>query len=125
MWQGAESMASIHNPDDNHQNVNVTVRKLYTPKAEIAQALQKSMADGTKGNGETVRPESVETFEIGGQQALRCVVDTSDGGRSITLYYVWIRTESTSVLISAARSSSEFSVFRWRFDPVLATVKVP
>jgi hypothetical protein len=125
MWQGAESMASIHNPDDNHQNVNVTVRKLYTPKAEIAQALQKSMADGTKGNGETVRPESVETFEIGGQQALRCVVDTSDGGRSITLYYVWIRTESTSVLISAARSSSDFAVFRWKFDPVLATVKVP
>jgi hypothetical protein len=99
------------------------VRKLYTPKAEIAQELQKSVAK-TKESGWELVPESVERFEIGGQPALRCVVRSSPAG-SYTIYYVWIRTESTAVEFKAIFKPSEFSVFRWKFDPVLATVKVP
>jgi hypothetical protein len=125
MRQGAESEASIANPDDQNQRVTVNVRKLYTPKAEIAQALQKTMADRTSYPGETerVRPASVEAFEIGGQQALRCLVDFT-GRPPTTTYYVWIRSESTAVEFRAV-ITSEFPVFRWKFDPVLATVKVP
>jgi hypothetical protein len=118
---GAESVAYIDSPDN--QRIAVNVRKLYTPKAEIAQALQKSMGK-TKEPGWELVPESVEGFEIGGQQALRCVVRSSPAGSS-TIYYVWIRTESTAVEFRAGYNPSEFSVFRWRFDPVLATVKVP
>ena len=121
MWRGAESNAVINNPDDRSQGVTVTVRKLYSPKTEISQALQKEMASRT--GTARVRPESVEAIEIGGQQALRCLVDGE--GRSNTTYYVWIRTESTAVEIRAGLSSDEFAVFRWKFDRVLATVKVP
>jgi len=122
--QGAESEAYIDNPDAR-QRVSVTVKKLYTPKAEIAQALQKTMADRTSYPAETerVRPASVEAFEIGGQQALRCLVDFT-GRPPTTTYYVWIRSESTAVEFRAV-ITSEFPVFRWKFDPVLATVKVP
>ena len=127
MFHGPESFASIANPDDGNQDVRVTVRRIYTPKAEIAQALQKTMADRLKENDSVARPESVEAFEIGGQQALRCVAarKPAAGVTPLIEYYVWIRTESTSVEFSAYRSPSAFAVFRWRFDPALATVKVP
>jgi hypothetical protein len=121
MWRGAESNAVINNPDDRSQGVTVIVRKLYSPKTEISQALQKEMASRT--GTERVRPESVEAFEIGGQQALRCVVDGES--RSNTTYYVWIRSESTAVEFKANLSAREFAVFRWKFDRVLATVKLP
>jgi hypothetical protein len=125
LWsrQGAEREASIGNPDDQNQRVAVTVRKVYTAKAEIGQALQKSVAK-TKESGWELVPESVERFEIGGQQALRCVVRSSPAG-SNTIYFVWIRTESTAVEFKALFRPPEFTVFRWKFDPVLATVKVP
>ena len=126
---GPESKVEIVNLDSRSLYVNVTVRKLYTPKAEIAQALQKTMVDEpiwTFDGTERVRLESVETFEIGGQQALRCVADAKPAsGRFNVVYYVWIRTESTAVRLVANLLFSDFAVFRWRFDPVLATVKVP
>lgn len=126
---GAEGEARIENPDNTQQHVTLTVRKLYTPKAEIARALQKTMADRPiwwLGGTERVRPESVETLEIGGQQALRCVVEAkpAEGGLKV-VYYVWIRTESTAVEFVASLNSNDFAVFRWKFDPVLTTVKVP
>jgi hypothetical protein len=124
---GAEDQAYIDGPDN--QRFIVTVRKLYTPKAEIARALQKAMADRTPDLGwlQRVRPETVEAFEIGGQQALRCVVDSkaTEGNGRTTGYYVWIRTESTAAEFRAILSPDAFAVFRWKFDPVLATVKVP
>jgi hypothetical protein len=120
--QGAESEAYIDNPDAR-QRVSVTVKQLYTPRAEIAQALQKAMAR-TKEPGWELVPESAEGFEIGGQPALRCVVRSSPAG-SDTIYYVWIRTESTEVEFKATLPARQFAVFRWQFDPVLATVKVP
>lgn len=124
MGPGPVGQKEIADPDRS-LSVVVTVRKLYTPKAEIAQALQKAMAGRPTDSGqkERVRPEIVEAFEIGGQQALRCVVVRGDG--SYTNYYVWIRTESTAVEFRARWPADEFAVFRWKFDPVLATVNVP
>lgn len=123
---GAESEVYIDNPDNRQQHVILTVRKLYTPKAGIAQALQTAMAARTKASGDRVRPESVEAFEIGGKQALRCVVGPGPIADEFhTTYYVWIRTESTAVEFRAVLPPDAFAVFRWRLDPALATVKVP
>jgi hypothetical protein len=118
MGPGPEGRFRLTNPDNGSQSIDVNVRKVHTSKADIAQALQKTMADRT--GKQVVRPESVEAFEIGGQQALRCVVSDRE---SIT-YYVWIRTEGTAVEFWA-NIHNEFGVFRWQFDPILATVKVP
>jgi hypothetical protein len=128
MGPGPEGGATVVNPDDHSEQVGLNVRNVYTPKAEIAQALQKTMADSAKEfSTERVRPESVETLEIGGQQALRCVRDfkSSDGSNPSTAYYVWIRTESTAVEFRASFSVWSFPVFRWKFDQMLTTVKVP
>lgn len=127
MGPGPVGQATITNPDDTNQNVTVTVTNIYTAKAEIAQALQKTMADRLKENGDIVRPESVETLQIGGQQALRCLASqkSAPGAQNTINYYVWIRTESTAVDFTTNRPPWAFAVFRWRFDPVLATVKVP
>src|ERR1039458_3443993 len=119
MWGGAESAGQMRSPDPPSESVDVLVRKIYTPKAEIARALQKEMANRT--GKARVRPQSVEAIEIGGQQALRCLVDGE--GQSDPTYYVWIRTESTAVEFRT--SPHQFAVFRWKFDPVLDTVKVP
>src|ERR1039457_6871003 len=67
MWGGAESAGQMRSPDPPSESVDVLVRKIYTPKAEIARALQKEMANRT--GKARVRPQSVEAIEIGGQQA--------------------------------------------------------
>jgi hypothetical protein len=51
--------------------------------------------------------------------------DYDGTNRSTTVYEVWIQTESTAVEFRAEIGRGSFSVFRWKFDPVLATVKVP
>jgi hypothetical protein len=127
MGPGPVGQTTIVNPDDTNQNVAITLREIYTPKTEIAKALQKTMADRLKETGDIVRPESVETLEIGGQQGLRCVATSRAGqnAQNTVNYYVWIRTGSTAVEFTTNRPPWAFAVFRWRFDPVLATVKVP
>jgi hypothetical protein len=47
MGPGPEGSASLINPDGNEQVV-LNVRNVHTPKAEIAQALQKAMAGSGK-----------------------------------------------------------------------------
>src|ERR1019366_10763726 len=79
MWGGAESAGQMRSPDPPSESVDVLVRKIYTPKAEIARALQKEMANRT--GKARVRPQSVEAIEVGGQQALRCMVD-GEGSRT-------------------------------------------
>ena len=122
MGPGPQGSATLMNPDDRGQQVILNVRNVYTPNAEIAEVLQKTMADQAKEAKESVRPESVEVFEIGGQQALRCILDSTG---SFTTYFVWIQTESTAVEFRALLRRESVPVFRWKFDPVLATVKVP
>jgi len=127
MGPGPLGDARLTNPDDGNERVTLTVRRIYTPKAEIAQALQKTMADSAKEfSTERLLPESVEVLEIGGHQALRCLRNYRNSDKNpSTAYYVWIRTESTAVEFRADLSTWSFPAFRWRFDPVLATVKVP
>ena len=82
------------------------------------------MDDRVKEAKVTPQPGSVESLEIGGQQALRCVLAPGPAGDR-TNYYVWIRTEGTAVQFWVQINPWEFPVFRWNFDPVLATAKVP
>lgn len=126
---GPESEANLKNPENQQQGVSLLVRKQYTPTAEIAEALQKSLAERptkwTGGVSERVLPESVETLQIGGLQALRCVVEAKNSNGLEMVYYVWIRSETTSVRMIASTDAKEFPVFRWKFDRVVNTIKVP
>jgi len=102
-------------------NQDLTLRKIYTPKAEIPQELQRSMREYSQETGATIRPQSVQMRMIGGQQALSCLLDM-DKDR-LTRYAIWIRSEIASYEYHAHLSSGEVATFRWRFEPILAAVK--
>jgi hypothetical protein len=102
-------------------DVSVNLRKVFTPKAEIGAALRQTMADRTRNR--TVRLGSVQERMIGGQQALVCIVERRENEPA--RYYVWVQTENAAVEFSAYAGDGSFSVFRWRLDPVLATVRIP
>ena len=67
-----------------------------------------------------MRPESVQTRVIGGQQALSCIADPSSQPNS-SAYYVWIATEGAFVQVVA--SSYNLAVSRWTTDRILAAAK--
>jgi hypothetical protein len=126
----AEAADSDRMYGGNYGFVHVTLRKVFTPKAEIGAALRQAMAERTE-RYYTARPGSLQERLIGGQQALACIVDTKEKDMVSTYYYVWVRTESTAVEFriggsSAGNSYGQFSaVVRWRLDPVLATARIP
>ena len=100
---------------------DLTLRKIYTPRAEIPQELQRMMREYSQETGATIRPQSVQMRMIGGQQALSCLLDM-DKDR-LTRYAIWIRSEIASYEYHAHLSSGEVATFRWRFEPILAAVK--
>jgi hypothetical protein len=118
---------------------SVTLRRIYTPSSEIDRALQESVSDAVQeshyGNyGRNVvrslHPGSLQRRVINGQQAAVFVVDIgsergSDGVIEKALstdYCAIIQTENNVVEF---RSGTNVPVFRWLFDPILATAKIP
>ena len=132
--------ANVNLPDGQYFSVHL--QKTYTPPGDTAQALRQTMAEKSKAlsglrsaREVTVRPDSVQTRLIGGQQALICLIDTVDHGTSTDgvpvtneyyRYYAWVRTESTAIEFSfGANGRESVALFRFRFEPVLATAKIP
>jgi len=136
---GQDAEAGFDHPD--YQNVSVHLRETYTPPGDIAQALRQTMADKVEeiakegvAREAKVRPDSVQTRLIGGQQALICLIDyvdhsISDGNPLTREYYrydAWIRTESTAVEFQFSSSNrNTLALQRFVFEPVLATAKIP
>ena len=137
---GQDFEANVNLPDGQYFSVHL--QKTYTPPGDTAQALRQTMADKLKAlsglrsaREVTVRPDSVQTRLIGGQQALICLIDTVDHSTSTDgvpvtneyyRYYAWVRTESTAIEFSfGANGRESVALFRFRFEPVLATAKIP
>jgi hypothetical protein len=134
---GQDVEAGASGPDN--LGFSLTLRKTYTPPDDIAQALRQTMAAklaalAYSGRELKVRPDSVQTRLIGGQQALICLIDHSehsihDGVPATSeyyLYYAWIRTESTAIEFSFNSSQrNNIALFRFVFEPTLANAKIP
>jgi hypothetical protein len=99
----------------------VTIRKIHTSPAEIAQALQHTLRENTKDYA--VHPGSLQTRSIGGQQAISCVLEPKD--RDGLEYEVWIRTENLSVELFRSTNRQNIGVLRWRFDPIIDAIRIP
>ena len=137
---GQDFQATVSFPVGQYYS-SVHLRTTYTPPGDIAQALRQTMADklaalAAEGVAKEVkvRPDSVQTRLIGGQQALICLIDTvdhaiSDGNpvtREYHHYYAWVRTESMSVELEFGSSNrNSLAQQRFLFEPVLATAKIP
>ncbi|MGA3019588.1 MAG: tetratricopeptide repeat protein [Bryobacteraceae bacterium] len=137
---GQDFQANVNFPDGQYY-FSVHLRKAYTPPGDIAQALRQTMADklaalAAEGGAKEVkvRPDSVQTRLIGGQQALICLIDAvdhaiSDGNpvtREYHHYYAWVRTESTAVEFEFGSSNrNSLAQQRFVFEPILVTAKIP
>jgi len=110
---------------------SVSMRRIYTPPAEIDGAVERACSDQVAdkaAQGYTdvgIRPQSLQTRTIGGHQSISCIIDSQDQAkRKFTEFYAWIYTEGLILRFSPANSGN-LAVYRWAFDPVLATFKLP
>ena len=56
---------------------------------------------------------------FGGHPSASCIIDTNQG----TEFNIWVRTESLNLRFSLTYGS--LPVFRWIFEPILDTIKLP
>lgn len=122
---------------------DVLIRRIHTPASEIALALDQSVAEivghpgyhGGLNAVSSIRPGSRQTRLINGQQAEIVLVDfVSDSGHDgvvtrsrVTDYCAFIQTENNIIEFRSSffNGDNELAVFRWLFDPILATAKIP
>jgi hypothetical protein len=114
--------------------IDVWMRKIHTPAAEIAEALRQAMDDEIQKDSNSrywtdfkVRPESIQIRLIGGQQALSCLADVSQNepNQPKTDYFVWIRTENAAMRFHIGMPKFRVAALRWQFDLVLAPLRIP
>jgi len=121
----------------------VSLRRIYTPPSEITRALEQSVYKATNSSNSSggganlvrsIRPGSMETRLINGQQAAIFLIDDiSDAGHDGVItkehafeYCALIQTESNVLEFRSYFSrENDLAVFRWAFDPILATAKIP
>ena len=131
---GHYATASVQIPNTGGYSFPLAITKIYTPAAEIPQSLQQTLhreLEGLAGPGGSekvdVRGNGVQTFLIGGQQALSCVADRANqppDHPKVTFYIVLIQTENT-LAKATFNTSQSFALMRWKIDQILSTIKLP
>jgi hypothetical protein len=125
-WHGPDGHASVHGPDGPfpQESVNISMRRIYTRPAEIDGALQRACEGRAKelSSVAKVRPQSTQTRKVGGHQSLSCIIENDHA----LLFDIWIGTESLMMRFSTNNvGPGEIAVWRWMFEPVLDTIKLP
>jgi len=109
--------------------VHVRMTRVYTPPAEIAEAMRQVIPDEIKkhqGTDFKIREDSIKTEPINGQHAVRYIADGTEGNSVKTVYYyVWIQTESNLVEFSTSSRVDVFPVTRFWVEPLLETARIP
>jgi hypothetical protein len=120
--------------------VNITVAKVFTPAAEIPNALRAAAAaeierqNRQEGNASSAKygpfiPRGGGMLTtIGGQQAFMLIADRQENlpDRSRQTYYiVWLQSENTLAEFSLHTAEFEIAVLRWQLDKALAQVHLP
>jgi|SRR5579871_320925 len=99
-------------------------------KIQITQKLQTDMDEGVKAETKQLkdyhlRPDSVQTRQIGGQQAISTVADYMDSSSGPMVEYVIdIRTENTKAAFITHMAASDLAAFQKRFDPMVNTIQL-
>jgi hypothetical protein len=110
------------NPD-----VHMRLWRIYTPPAEVEQAVQRACDDLVKKapNEFVIRSNSMQKRVVGGHPSLSCIVDTvADGKVQSTTFYTFVGTDSL-ILQFQRYNLQDLGVFRWRFEQILDTIKLP
>ena len=72
-----------------------------------------------------VRPESIQSRVIGGEQAMSWVADYTGSGQKMADYFTRIRTRNSTLLLFSHMAAGELDSFRQRFEPILETLRAP
>lgn len=117
VWLKPHDVAAADIPKLLHQQMDLKVRKRI--------AFDKY----------TIRPESIQTRVIAGQQALTAVADwvdhvpqsaaVPDGEKKMVEYLTWVFSQKTYVFVAARIPSSDLATFRRHFDQIFAAAVIP
>ncbi len=125
MGPGPEGRARVREdaqPGEAYLGFWISVKKVYTPAAEIPQALREALPKDPN----ICRPETIQKRVIGGQQAVSCIrtPEQEQDVRGSGSYRVLIQSESAAIdLTGPDLWPSDLALYRWRADRVLATAK--
>jgi hypothetical protein len=80
-----------------------------------------------------IRADSVQNRTIAGRPALSCLLDYTQGSPNNndnppmkwTRYETWIATESELLEFRVNLRPDGVGTFRWRFEPILAALRIP
>jgi hypothetical protein len=100
-----------------------------TEKSEIARQLRAAVDEQVEHRSKylkdyKIRPETMQTRQVGGNQALSCVAEFVDDKKEMVEYLTFVRSENTTSLFSAMVEASGLDEFRKRVDPILETLKI-
>ncbi len=122
------SQILLADPEANSMTIVMMVDKKTNP--QIAKDLRDSVDEIAKQKVSyykdyTVRPESIQTLQIAGQQAIRAIADYTEGGRKITDYLIFVRSANSRVNVTTKVEAADLEAFRKRFDPIVQTLQMP
>ena len=108
---------------------SVLGKSAHTDKTQIAQELRKQLEDGAKSRSAQLkdyhlRPDSVQTLIVNGQQAISAAADFADGSAAMVEYLVSILGEDKGALAVAHVAASDLESFRKRFDPIVNSIQL-
>ncbi len=127
---GATTEADVYYQRSNNIHFHVRLTKIYTPPAEIGEAMRQIIPEEVKkhqGSDFKIRQDSIKTEPINGEQAVRYIADVTEPGSSTktTYYEVWIRTGGSLIEFSVSGSPRDFPVLRFWVEPLLETARIP
>ncbi len=107
----------------------VWAKEQKTMKSEIVKQLRAGLDERVERRSKMlkdyrIRPESIQTRQIGGNQVLSAVAEFLQGQQKMVEYLTWVRSENVNSLFFATVPASDLDEFRKRLDPVLETVKI-
>jgi hypothetical protein len=71
-----------------------------------------------------IRALSFEREEIGGQRALACVADFTEGNNRMVEYLVWVRSEKTLAEFFIKAPASELLEVREEVEPIIQSLRI-
>ena len=101
---------------------SIRMRRIYTPPAEMDQAAERSCSDRAKDLKGQIRPQSLQPRTVGGLQSASCTIDYASGENKNSDFYIFVRTESLILRFDPQQGTA---TFRWIFEPILDTIKLP
>jgi tetratricopeptide (TPR) repeat protein len=97
--------------------------------AEIESRLRKEAEEKVPGREKAleqyrVRPESWQTWTVGGRPAISYIADYKDRDKPMVEYLTWVRSEQVSTQFMMRAPAADFAAFRRRMEPTLLSVRI-